>query len=62
MSFQFTDYCLLYGYAVPLATLKQGSPSPPSPERNVTNCESFSRQPLKTRSMGLLEVILRPKV
>ncbi|TRU37534.1 MAG: hypothetical protein EWV50_13325 [Microcystis aeruginosa Ma_MB_F_20061100_S20] len=61
MSFQFTDYCLLDGYAVPLATLKQSSP-PPSPERNVTNCESFSRQPLKTRSMGLLEVILRPKV
>ncbi len=26
MSFQFTDYCLLDGYAVPLATLKKASP------------------------------------
>ncbi|REJ54324.1 MAG: hypothetical protein DWQ58_09695 [Microcystis aeruginosa TA09] len=25
VSFQFTDYCLLDGYAVPLATLKKAS-------------------------------------
>ncbi|MFN5970980.1 MAG: hypothetical protein ACK48H_13880 [Microcystis sp.] len=37
MSFQFTDYCLLDGYAVPLATLKKASPHtlhptpPPAP-------------------------------
>ena len=26
LSFKFTDYCLLDGYAVPLATLKKSSP------------------------------------
>ncbi|WP_158657255.1 hypothetical protein [Microcystis aeruginosa] len=31
MSFQFTDYCLLDGYAVPLATLKKASPHTPHP-------------------------------
>ncbi|AKV67455.1 hypothetical protein VL20_2360 [Microcystis panniformis FACHB-1757] len=29
VSFQFTDYCLLDGYAVPLATLKKSSLFPP---------------------------------
>ncbi|CCI36074.1 hypothetical protein MICAK_2200013 [Microcystis aeruginosa PCC 9701] len=28
VSFQFTNYCLLDGYAVPLATLKKSFPSP----------------------------------